>query len=89
MPRDDNTAVFELFIFLNSIHLKHNGHHSGLHRDAYSQTQGNPVLVCEFHRGLFPCSLSLAGGLHLKSKLCSLDHTTLWEDHRTVPRTIS
>lgn len=61
----------------------------GLTLFAYSQTQRNPALLCECGVGLFPCSLSLAGGLHLKSQLCSLELTTLWEDHRTLPRTIS
>lgn len=37
-------------------------------RVAYSQRQGNPVLVCECDVGIFPCSLSLAGGLHLESQ---------------------
>lgn len=49
----------------------------------------NPVLDCECDVGLFPCSLSLSRGLHLESQLRSLDHTTLWEDNHTLPRTIS
>lgn len=60
-----------------------------LHSGAYSQRQTKPELVCECDVGLFPCSLSLAGGLHLESQQCSLDRTTLWEDNHTLPRTIS
>lgn len=59
------------------------------HRTAYSKTQGNHALVCEYDVGLFPCSLSLTGECHFKSHLCSLDHKNIWEDNHALPKTIS